>query len=279
MTHFNEQKELQEQTTEDWVFGAISPVCLSDAMQPNERVNFLPTGEVQRGVEDTMDCASRAPINILETKFNWLLTNNKLLPENKQWFVDNGYVTETGITFSDAFVAINSGTTQNGNSLKAPLEAIRKQGLIPKTMLPLETHMTFAEYHNPARITPAMRKLGKEFTKRFTINYDRVDTDDFEVLLTTDLLNVAGYAWPTPVNGAYPYTNARPNHAFILFQLPMSYAFDNYYDIVDNDFIKKLEKNYLFFRYGYRVIISKQTTQVNQSWWQKLLQLITRLLT
>lgn len=260
--HFNPKKELAEQSKKDWVFGSAIRPSLTDYMTELDREKCLPFGEVQRGKEDTMDCASRSPVNILETQFNWLYRNNKLDSELKDWLLYKGYVVykegEFYIEFSDAFVAINSGTTRNGNSLKAPLEAIRKQGLIPKSMLPLENRMKWEDYHDPQRITKDMLELGKQFTERFTINYDRVYAEYFESALGGDMLTVAGYAWPHPQEGEYGLVQEPPNHAFMLYARPMSYAFDNYYDVVDNDFVKKLTKDYRFFEYGYRIYISSQ---------------------
>src|SRR3990167_10845780 len=152
---------------EDWKFGGDVVLNCIAQIPENERIQYLPKGEVQRGIEDTMDCATRGPINILETKFTWLLVNKKLDFEQEYWLRAKGYTDGDKVKFSDAFVAINSGTTRNGNSMKAPLDAIRKQGLIPKKMLPLEEQMTWQDYHNPARITQEMRDLGLEFSERF----------------------------------------------------------------------------------------------------------------
>lgn len=280
-------KEQADQSAEDWVFGSSSPMCLSAGMVSTDRNKYLPTGEIQKGAEDTMDCASRAPVNILETKFNYLFNNDKISPENKQWLIDNGYFTETGITFSDAFVAINSGTTRNGNSLKAPIDAIHNLGMIPKSMLPLETTMTWDEYHDPARITPAMIALGAEFLKRFTINYERVLEKDFAWLLTEDLLDVGGYAWPRPKNGIYPRSENQPNHAFIVVQDPLYTIFDNYIDSSDGDYIKRLASDYDLLDYGYRVIVTAEhvVTEDIEDWpeelvpplWKWILDIIKRL--
>ena len=260
----NLEKELQEQSEKDWEFGAASLKCLAEIPE-EERENYLPKGEVQKGVEDMMDCATRGPLNILETKFNWLLRNKKLSFENEFWLKQNGYVKLHNalyeVEFSDAFVAINSGTTRNGNSLKAPLEAIRKQGLIPKYKLPLGSWMTWEDYHNPARITENMRQLGQEFIERFTINYERVFETGFETLLQKDLLDVAGYAWPDLIKGEYSFTEIPPNHIFVGIKLPQTYIFDNYEEIA-GDFIKKLASDYNFFEYGYRIFITAERKQI-----------------
>src|SRR3990167_6402014 len=174
--------ELEKQCLrdEDWKFGGDTILSCIAEIPEEERMQNLPDGEVQRGKEDMFDCATRGPINILETKFTWLLQNKKLDFEQEYWLRDRGYVDNERIKFSDAFIAILSGTTRNGNSMKAPLDAIRKKGLIPKKMLPLEEWMTWGDYHNPERITQKMRDLGLEFSERFNIILQNVLYKQFD---------------------------------------------------------------------------------------------------
>jgi len=256
--------ERQEQKLEDWVFGSSGKECLA-LIPSHEREEYLPKGEVQRAIEDTMDCASRGPLNILEAKFTWLYRNKKLSTENHLWLMENGYVDlERRVTFSDAFVAINSLTTREGNSLRAPLDAIRKHGLIPKKLLSLESWMTWEDYHDPQRITPRLKKLGQEFAQRFFINYEKVYEKDFEALLEKDFLNVAGFAWPDEIDGVFYRTSLDPNHCFIVWKTPKYYAFDNYTDS-DGDFIKRLAPDYDLMDYGYRVMITGEGKRTKKS--------------
>lgn len=248
---FNIELEEASQSEEDWVGGTLpdlAPIPLE------ERIKYLPKGERQNIGEEKMDCASRGPLNVIETKFNYLIKNKKLSFENHMWLKGNGYLNDEGqIEFSDRFVAILSGTTAQGNSLKAPLDAIRKNGLIPKIIFPQVE--SFDEYYNASKITDEMRKLGDEFKSRFVINYEKLYTIDLK-----DILIVGGYAWPLPVEGEYPPVEHTPNHCFILFTIPQYFAFDNYLD-ADGDFIKKLSPNYLFLKYAYRVVINKDIVE------------------
>lgn len=255
------KQERLEQRGDEWQFGAVSQPC-NVVIPLAERGAYMPAGEVQRGKEDTMDCASRGPNNILAEKFSYAYAKGLFSPENMKWLAENGYVVDGRIDFSDAFVAINSGTTRTGNSLKAPLQAIHAQGLIPKAMLPLDPSMTFDEYMDPARITRAMKALGDEFRQRFVINYEQVKPEHFAEALQTDFLNVCAYAWPVSVNGIYPRVPADPNHVFELFA-PEYVAFDNYIDF-SNGYTKNLAPDYYFWDYGYRVYISAEG-QVIQS--------------
>ena len=250
------EKETLSHSNEDYIFGASSPVCIASVPE-NKREENLPIGEVQKAKEDTMDCATRSAINILETKFNYLLNEGLLTEPELQFLVENGYYTDGGIEFSDAFIAIKSGTTRSGNSLKAPLQAINDYGLVPKVLMPLEPTMTWSEYHNPSRITTEIGNLGKQFNEIFTIRYERVPLDDFDTVLKTDMLDTAGYAWSQPdTNGVYPATENVPNHAFMTHALKY-FAFDYYRDSFDGDFIKHLASDFSFLGYGYRLYITR----------------------
>jgi hypothetical protein len=249
----NLEREKLEQSLEDWVLGGVGPDLKCLATIPLSSVVFyLPLGEKQFGKEDFMDCASRGPNNILETKLNYLY-RTKQLPD-QQWFKDKGYITSRGFELSDRFTAILSNTTRQGNSLKSPLEAIRKNGCIPKIMLPANPQMTFDEYHNPQSITSEMMSMGQEFLKRLSINYEKVYKGQFDVFY--DVLNVAGFAWEMPINDIFPPSDNPPNHVWMNWNLPKYTAFDNYIDQVDGDYIKRLSTDFNFFDYGYRIIIS-----------------------
>ena len=115
--------------------------------------------------------------------------------------------------------------------------------------------MTFDDFHNPKRITQSMRNLGLESLTFFSFNYERVLEQDMPTFLNRDILDVAGFAWPNPVDNEYPKTNYPPNHAFMALKTPPYFIFDSYTDIVDGDFIKKLASDYDFMDYGYRLII------------------------
>ena len=258
----NLQLEFQHQSVEDWVCG-IGEAVHGLAEDIDNPLLYLPRGEIQRGREDTMDCATRGPVNILEPKFNYVVQNHILAPEDEKWLIDN-YANEEGeIEFSDAWVAIGSGTTQSGNSLKAPLDFMRKNGLIPKKMLPLESWMTWADYHNKKRLTQVMQDIAHDFWLRFTINYEKVYAKEYDEVRKYDFLDTAGFAWPTPVNGIYPKNDNPFNHCWVEIPKQIKQTiFDNYPDSCDGDFIKRLAPDYNLFPYSYRVIINAVNTYV-----------------
>ena len=253
---FNLEKEIAEQSDKDWIFGSGEPTTgLGDEIgsfvgaiyaypdpingvyprtlkQLNHAVDFLkenakeyvPVGQVQRGRADWMNCASNAPVNEYEKEFNFGIDVKKISEDGIAWLKEKGYLNqEGGFEASNAFVSIGSGTTPQGNSLKAPFEFIRLNGLIPLSILPDDKSMNWNEYHNPKRITQAMWDLGKEFKERFPMNYEKVLYADFGKF--TDNLK-----WE---------------------------IFDSYVDPVDGDFIKRLASNYNMLDYSYRAIFNE----------------------
>jgi len=268
---FDEAKERAEQRGDEWQFGAIKTDL---ALVPlSQRMLYTPVGVIQRNnIMDTFGCASRSPVAILNSKFTYYY-HNGMHPELKRWLFENGYVKDGRVVFDETFIEILSGTAPNGNSLKAPLEAIRKYGLIPE-MLPLEDDMTWEQYMDESRITEAMYELGREFKKRFTINYEQVHVREFLHALDEDHLDVAGHGWPKPVNGVYPRTSNPYNHAFDA-ATPLIDAIDSY-----PPFTKRLAPDYSFFDWGYSLSVTSVNAYPEDtiSLYKQIIQLATYLL-
>ena len=264
---FNEEIESLSQNGSEWVFGSESVEFIYTIKDAKDRILNLPVGEVQKGEEDTMDCATRGPINILEMLFTHAVRTQQMSRGNIIWLYEKGYVdADERVVFSDAFNAIKSGTSQQGNSMKAPLDSIRKDGLIPKVMLPLQGWMTWGDYHDKRRITEDMEDLGRAFAKRFSINYEKVFAENIKDACVNEAIVTAGYAWPKPKNGVYGPSKNKANHVFATLK-PEYYVFDNYIDTVDEDFIKRLAKDYTYFEYGYRVGVTAENPNVSDEWY------------
>lgn len=251
---FLPEKELAEVSAEDYIFGVGEELAgITDEVKmtvgavyawPNpvngiyQRImntlnhavalisefakKYLPIGQIQRGREDWMNCATNAPCNLYETHFNYALDQNLISPAGVKWLKQKGYINDGRFEVSNAFNSILSGTTRQGNSLKAPFESIRKDGLIPLSLLPDDKSMNWSQYHNTNRITQEMRDLGKEFLERFMLNYEKVPYNQMGAYL--------GFKW---------------------------WVFDSYPDVVDNDHIKQLAPNYNMLNYSYRGTINE----------------------
>lgn len=257
---FNLEKEKAERTETDYVFGGNSPFKVDAGFVENIKM-YLPIGELQNIGEEKIWCATASVLNILETKFNYLRENNLISKENLSWLEEKGYIDfdYSEFRFSDVFIAIKSGTTRQGNSLKAPLQAVRHFGIIPKSLLPqLET---WDDNYNPKRITKEIEELGYDFLERFDIGYDIIYKKDFKEFIKGEMLDVGLHGWSNPVNGIYPRTEEQFNHAVCIFPPTEYEAFDNYLDSIDNDFIKKLSSDYKLLDYAYRIIITEKKIQ------------------
>lgn len=256
----------------DHILGASSLPCIA-SIPEKDRIKYLPKGEVQKGREDFMDCASRAPINIAETKFNFLYQTPLMSEDNAEWLRAKGYVTPGGhIEFSDRYIAIKSKTTRRGNSLKAPCHAMHTWGLIPKKLLPAKKTMSWANYHDPSTITLEMDILAAQFRNRFPNYYELVTSDQF--LSQDEMLDVAGFAWPQPKNGVYPRVTNEPNHAFAFFAGSYD-IFDNYEEGRD-DFVKRLAPDFRLMEYGYRIRFEEQRVVADRGWLDIVIELLVR---
>lgn len=247
---FDENRERSEQDGSEWKFGAIETDL---ALVPvKDRMLYTPQGVLQyNNVMDTNGCASRAPLNILEAKLNWFYDNG-MHPAIQTWMNEKGYRIDGKFVLCDAFIEILSGTTRSGNSLKAPVSALKSYGAIPAALIPLKDGMTWEQYMDRNRVTEEHLALGREFLARITLAYEQVSVSDFLNALEDDLLDVAGAAWPPPVNGVYPRNDGGFNHAFATVN-PLIDALDNY-----QPFVKRLDPSYRFFDWGYQLSITAQ---------------------
>lgn len=247
---FDELREREEQQGDEWAFGAIANDLA--AVPLLKRIDYLPVGVLQfNNITDTNGCASRAPLNILETKLDYFYDNG-MHPAIQMWCNNLGYRVNGKFALCDAYIEILSGTTRTGNSLKAPVDAIRKYGAIPAACIPLNNDMTWEEYMAPERVTQAYRDLGAQFLRRLTIQYEQVPYSQFVEATTVDGLSIALSAWSTPVDGVYPKTEGKFNHAVDRITNEID-IFDNY-----TPFVKRLAKDYTLFDWGYSLSITNQ---------------------
>ena len=75
------------------------------------------------------------------------------------------------MNLSDRFLAIMSGTTENGNDMRTVAECARLNGLIPEKDFPMGG-IDFESYHDKSLITDAMKAKGKEFLKYINIMWE-----------------------------------------------------------------------------------------------------------
>lgn len=159
----------------DYILGGEASLGVVDILPSGDWTPYQPEEEVQYGNGwDSMSCTSFSYTNAVETYINYLIQSKKMTPEAIKWLTDKGYINMRGvINFSDRFLAIMSGTTQNGNQLNKVAETARTIGLIPQSMLPL-AGSTWSEFMDPNIITKEMTDLAKEFLTHFKLSYEWV---------------------------------------------------------------------------------------------------------
>lgn len=266
-TGLNIALEQQHQSETDYLFSAESPVCMA-TIPVGERLKYLPIGQIQRGREDWQSCASIGLVENIETKLTYLVRNNLLHQSTIKWLKDVGFIVmRDGLLYveiSDRWVAINSGTTRQGNSLIAPWKYTFGndvgKGLIPKSMLPSLPEMSWDEYHDPDCRTQEMYDIGAEFNKRIHIIYERIELSMFREAREKDIATAAAWAWPMPnKQGVYERREGMvPNHVFLDVE-PDIIIRDSYTDTFDGDFNKHLAPDYEFLPYKYRAAITGET--------------------
>ena len=250
----NWSKELAERSDKDYKhLKGVSPISIF-VIPKDLREKYLSKGERQNIGEEKMDCVSRAVCNNEENELNYAYDNNLLTDENRDFLETNGYIQDKRVVLSDVWVGLGSGTTKEGNSLKAPIDFARKNGMLPKKLLPqLES---WDDNYNPARITEEMKRLANEFKERFPIGYEQVSELQFS--MNDDGMVVALYAWTPPVNGVYQRNDFDPNHSVYKFTKIVNHKIEDNYEENPDDFIKELAPDFNFMDYGYRLYFISQ---------------------
>ncbi len=136
----------------------------------NDFKQYLPTYENQFFKwGDAFDCTSYAFLNYNELKQRRQIENKTMSIDALKFLSDNGYFDDEGkVNYSDQFTAIMSDNTKIGNTHENVLASALRDGLIPDKMFQ-DNPQTWDEYYDRAKITPAMKALGQEWLKHFTI--------------------------------------------------------------------------------------------------------------
>lgn len=148
------------------------------ALKPKKRTSdwkqYAPAIEKQYAPTfDTLSCTSFSFNNVVEFQLNYMIATKELPDTTIKWLTDNGYIEADGkVNLSDRFLAIMSGTTERGNDFRTVAETARTVGCIPEKDLPLGNCTTFAEYHNKALITQAMKDKALKFLELVSIQWD-----------------------------------------------------------------------------------------------------------
>ena len=281
---FLPDKERSEQDGTEYKFGAITEQLF--VVPQGERKQYRPPAQLQRtNNDDVSDCVTRnVVVEQTELELTYAYRKGLLHPDTVAFLEGKNSMSASYIEIidglpyvilSDAYIAILSGTPRAGNSLKAPLQAAHDHGFVPKKLLPLEDWMTFEDYHNPKRITAAIKLLGEEFAFRLQYNYEQVRNTAFKESIKKDMIGVGLHAWHFPEeDGIYRCNDTNFNHATTIYEGTYE-IFDSY-----DPFEKTLAPDYSMFEWGYHTAFTKErTTEEVKKLRESFLKLFSQLLT
>jgi len=252
---------LKGQGQYDWIAGGNSPI-VRKVLNPSldwkpyhleHEIQFINSNKPY----DTEFCVSFSANKIIGALFMYYLKNNLIAPEGVKWLQDNGYFLDGIINFNERFTAINGQTTAQGAYQYKVANGIKNNGLIPQPMFPYATD--FQDNIDPKFITQAMKDLGKEFLKRFQINYEWApDTSWLQYSPLQGIVRYADYVNPTDILAP----QGDINHA-----IEVVFKTDTYDEIDDSYYqiYKRYAPNYVESLLSYNLTINNLITMDIQS--------------
>lgn len=155
----------------DWQIGANSSIVRDVLLEDGDWKPYQVEHEKQwTGTYDTLFCVTYSALASIGALFMYYFRNNLISADNVKWLQDNGYFKNGFINFNERFSGTLGETTNKGAYQYKVANAIKNYGLIPQDKFPLADN--FYDNINPKFITQEMKDLGKEFLKRFSINYE-----------------------------------------------------------------------------------------------------------
>lgn len=213
-------------------------------------------GESQKGLNiETMGCTGYSTDNALGMIFK------------KQYGLD--------INISDRFVNKVSGTTKAGNSVDAPIDAIRKYGFLLESEYPWDRDtFTWDQYYSDISSDKMSLALTRLNDWDFTHEYVPANPDLMIKALQASPLVGGVYAWYKGDDGKYYDLGMQPNH---LTDIVLGYKYGEYWICGDsysddyngdetdpNKYLKKLDWNYKFqFIKRYQIIDKRDKKKIN----------------
>ena len=216
-------------TLDHWILGS-STLPNQPIQQNGDWTAFLPEFESQIKRIETFNCTgfnTEKPIRILLKKLG----------------IDENY--------SARWIGIIAGTTPPGNDPHTVAEAIRKNGLIPESMLPFSDDLNTSEYFSFKGADEATcRAEGKRWLERFQFGHEWVPSNPSAMLEALKLspLGVAVNAWNRDQNGLYINQTDNFNHwtcCVVGYEQDKYWLIDDSY-LQDGTPLKKLAWNYKF---------------------------------
>lgn len=161
----------------DYVFGALSGIVHENRNTLGDWRLFPQTDESQtHKYFDDYGCVSNGCDNSCAMQFSLLDSSNLIRNEDREWLKYNGYFDENGkINFDNRALILLSNTRPGvGNSYKNVWDAARSYGLWPQDSTPYNPDWNQRQFYDKSDFPPDSYEVGKEFLKRFYIQYEKV---------------------------------------------------------------------------------------------------------
>lgn len=251
----------------DYIAGNGNGVKVPVLLESRNWIPFLSRSEVQHGLYfDTMACVSFSALNCIEAILNLKIKLGLVHEDDLAWLKEKGYFDDNGrVNFSDRFTAKMSGTTEKGNWLYRVGDSVHDDGLVPETVWPYPRDQrtpVFNRSNYYKEIPQAVKDLGKEFLRRFQINYEWIDNpSSFYDNLKYSPIQVTLRAWGEPDKfGVYQYVEGKLNHAVTKVHVEKYRIIeDSYIGASDPGYLKKLADNYTLGYRGMRYIVTNKS--------------------
>jgi hypothetical protein len=182
----------------DWQAGANSPIKRVVLMEDTHWKSVSIPNEIQvvhSGYDDAYDTSMCVTFNGNLDAIEYIMMQQLrlgMIPREKVlWLTENGYFENGVLNFNERFTGVVGETNEYGAYQYLVANGMRNFGVIPQAMFPFAK--TFKENIDKKFITQEMYDLGKEFVKRFPINFEWVNPSDTKEFMQYSPLSCFGH--------------------------------------------------------------------------------------
>lgn len=222
---------------EHWVLGGALTTPQKKVINPSRDWRpFLPWGELQQRKIETSSCSEYGTLNAIETL------------ERKLFGLSSNY--------SERFVAIGAGNTEQGNDPHIVAEWIRHNGIVNEVVLPFTNEITsFEIFMTPNPLTDNYLNEAKKWLDVRLFNHEWVFSEKDSLknkqtklleALTYSPVGISVSAWRKEGNIYIKNPDEQDNHWTLLVAGKSGKPWKVFDSYMDDDFIKELDWNYPF---------------------------------
>lgn len=235
---------------EDWSLGAIKGEVLQSNGQWDE---FLPEGELQKRLIETMSCTVYGTENCLG------------ILHQKQYQEPHDR--------AERFNAILAGITPSGGSPHTAAETMRKYGTVEQNELPFdETINSWTKYFSPKPMTQQLLDKGREWLDNYELWHEWVkpNKQDMMEALKYSPLGAPVYAWSEHSDGMY-YRDGQENHWICIY----GYKEGEYWKVFDSyePYEKKIpwDNNFGWALKRYSLTRVKSKIEIDEAYYKSMI--------